>query len=176
MSLYDDILESGLSTLKNSLTDYPSTPVIKANKAEREPTTSYATVSLLSFEQVGKTTRGTHLNSSNSLWYEAPYEVTFQFNFLGKEAPSICLSSHMRMANSVLNREHSQASNMSIIRKSEIRRIPQKRDTKYTEMLTYDVTFFSIYGFTETVGSLEQVVIGDTINDVEISIPTELTP
>jgi hypothetical protein len=176
MSLYDTILATTKSTLIQSLSEYPDTQVIYRDESGAEPKRTYATVYLLSLEQTGGTTTSSRLDEDLTYYYQTPYEATVQYSFYGKDAPSIAYSSHMRMANSVLNRESSQASNMSIIRKSPVRRIPQKRDTKYVEMCTYDVTYSFISGFTQVLQPIEQVVIEDTIQDVVISIPADITP
>lgn len=176
MSLYDTILATSKATVVNSLSEYPNTQVIYQHESGAEPKGSYASVYLLNLEQTGRTSTSSRLNTDFVYYYETPYEATVQYNFYGKDAPSIAYSSHMRMANSVLNRETSQASNMSIVRKSPVRRIPQKRDTKYVEMCTYDVTYSFISGFTQTLQPIEQVIIEDTIQDVVISIPADITP
>ena len=176
MSLYDTILATSKSTIIQSLSEYPNTPVIYDHESGGELKGTYSTVYLLNLEQVGRTSTSTRLNTGFEYFYETPYEATVQYSFYGKDAPSVAYSSHMRMANSVLNRETSQASNMSIVRKSPVRRIPQKRETKYVEMCTYDVTYSFISGFTQTLQPIEQVVIEDTIRDVVISIPADITP
>lgn len=176
MSLYGDVKSNIRKVIVDSLSEHPSTPVIYTHSEGTEPTSTYAALYVLSFDQVGKVTQSSRLSQDLDLTFNAGYEVTVQVTFIGKDASNICFSSYMRLANAVLNRELSQTYNLSITDKTQIRRTPQKRDTQWTDMCSFDLTFFFIGSFKQTVGVINQIVYEDPITSVEISIPPTITP
>ena len=182
MSLYDTVKSNVRSIVINSLSEYPTlrdnanSHVIFSHQEGTEPVGTYCSLYLLSLDQVGKTSATTRLSTEQDLEFSAPYEATVQVSFIGKDAPSICYSSYMRLANALLNREYSQGFNLSILDKTPIRRIPQKRDTKWVEICSFDLTFFFIGSFKQTVGAINQIVYEDSITSVTISIPPTITP
>jgi hypothetical protein len=176
MSLYDDISRDIRVIIINSLSEYPTTPVNYSHDNGPEPSSTYASLYILSLEQVGRTQSTSRLSTDLDLEFQSPYNCTAQISFVGNDSTSIAYSSHMRLANAVLNREFSQFRNLSITSKTNIRRIPQKRDTQWVEICSFDITFFFISSFKQTIGAINQVVYEDPITEVEIAIPSTITP
>ena len=176
MSLYDEVRENIRGTVLNSLSEYPTTKVIYAHTDGTEPTGTYCSLYVMGFDQIGRVQQSSRLNPSLEQEFSAPYEVTVQISFIGKDAPSICYSAYMRLANAVLNREYSQTYNLSITDRTQIRRVPVKRDTKWIDMCSFDLTFLFIGSFKQTIGAINQVVYEDPITEAVIAIPPTITP
>lgn len=176
MSLATIVKNQVESIVLNSLSEYPTTPVIFSHQSSTEPIKTYCSVNILSFDQIGRTESTTKLDSSSKMQFTAPYEVMIQLSFLGDTASEVAFSSYLRLANAVLNRELSQTYKLSVADKSQLRRIPQLRNTKWVDVLSFDVTFFFIGSFKQTVGVINQVIYEDPITEVEIAIPPTLTP
>lgn len=165
------ILETSVSeVIEQSLSEYPLTPVIFANESGEEPLGSYCTIGKLTVNQ-RDTPENSLLDENLLSQMSVGYEVSCSVNFIGKEAGKLAFSSHVRMGNTTLNREFSQARNLSVLHKSTVQVVPYFRATKYVDVYSYDISFYFIWGVTEEVQPILQVVIENSDYSETITIP-----
>ena len=73
--------------------------------------------------------------------------------------------------NNVVVREAYQKNNLAPIRKSTLRRAPQKRDTKWVEFFNLDVTFSYAVYTNQTIDWVEHVRFVDENSGEIITVP-----
>lgn len=173
MALYQDLKDSCQKIIKSSLSQYPTIKVIHANQAQSEPTGDYATVSILSIEQVGRATYDNNKSNADSLLVNsiAPYELTLLVSFIGNTSGDKAFSSHGRVSNSIITKELSQSFNLSVKDKSSVRRVPYLRNTIWVDVFSYTVVFNFIAGTTDSIPYIKQVIIENSDSGEIITIP-----
>lgn len=87
-----------------------------------------------------------------------------QFSFFGSLAAAAAHSFTQRINNNPLVFEELSRRKLGILRKTTLRRNPQKRDTKWVEAFNMDVTFSYIVKTEQLVGYVDAVVIQDNGN------------
>lgn len=171
--MYSVLKDSVFDVIEQSLLEYPDTPVIHSNSNGREPTSSYCTIGKLTVNQKGKADNfitGVGLLSQMSVGYE----VSCTVSFIGEHAGQIAFSSHSRLGNTIANRELAQRRSLSISNKSSVKSIPYRRDTQYVDVLSYDISFYFIWGVNEEVQQILQVVIENLDTSETITIPPQI--
>lgn len=173
MSIYSDVRTGIRKAAIKALSEYPNLQVIFSHSNGTEPAESYLVVNILSIEQQGKHSTSVTTNISNELTIQAFYEVFVQFSFVGSLSGEMSQSFIQRINQSPLSLEEIKRNNLGVIRKSQIRRAPQKRETRWVEYHNLDVTFNYAVNTQQLVDIVEAVVIGDELSDPPLifSIP-----
>ena len=142
-----------------------------------EPAESYVVINLLQIEQVGKGYTSTLTNADEELTIQANYNVYAQFSFIGSQSGDMSQSFTQRL-NSVLVREELQRNSLNLRTKTNIRRAPQKRDTKWVEYHNMDVVFTYAVNTQQIVDVVEAVIIVDEITGEVFTVPPDfiITP
>lgn len=179
MSIYSDMRNAvRLGTLEAlSQSGYTTTPVIYSHQNGSEPAESYVVIQVVSLNQVGHSQHDTLTDESTperKISYKSFYEGVVQFTFAGSEAPSIAHDFLNSIPGNVVIREAYQKNNLAPMRKSTLRRAPQKRDTQWVEFFNVDVTFSYAVITTQTIDWVEHITID--INSGEIITIPPLTP
>lgn len=167
--LKDDIREIVIQ----SLSEYSTTPVIYSNGNGTEPTTSYCTIGKLTVDQEG-ISENSFLDEDLISQTSVGYSVTCTLSFIGEAAGNLAFSSHVRMGNTITNREYSQHRNLAITNKSNVQTVPYFRGTKYVDVFSYDVSFYFIWGVFEEIQPILQVVIENSDYSETITIPPQI--
>jgi hypothetical protein len=94
-----------------------------------------------------------------------------EVSFIGDKAPTLAFSSHVRLGNTTANKEFSQNKNLSVLEKSNVISVPYPRGTKYVDVYSYNVSFYFIWGVTEEVQPILQVIIENSDYSETITIP-----
>lgn len=170
MSMYTLLEEDILEIVEQSLSEYPTTPVIYANENGTEPQQSYCAIGKLFTRQL-QTAENSFLDEDSVSQMSVGYEVSCTISFIGEQGGNLAFSSHARMGNTTLNREFSQARNLSLRNKSNVVPIPYFRATKYVDVFSYDVSFHFIWGVTEEIQPILQVIIENSDYSETITIP-----
>ena len=130
-----------------------------------EPSSPFVVINILGIEQIGKHSTSSLTDSTNTLInIRASYEINVQFSFCGSTAGDMAQSFSQRINNNPLSFEALNKEKLSVMRKSNIRRAPQKRDTGWVEYFNQDVVFSYILNTQQTVDWVEAVVIEDAIS------------
>lgn len=161
--------------------------IIFSNSNGLEPAESYAVINILSINQIGHHSTSTlasistapeafgfdqqwGLHFSESTGYFLPVQVCFeilvQMSFIGSLSGDMAQSFTQRINNNPVSLEELKKNKLGIMRKSQIRRAPQKRDTKWVEYHNMDVTFNYIVTTQQSVEWIESVVLDSNLTGV----------
>lgn len=129
-----------------------------------EPSKPFVVINILSEEQIGKHSTSTLSDPTQDMLYiRASYEMTVQFTFCGSTAGDMAYSFSQRINNNPFSFSSLRKEKLSVLRKSKIRRAPQKRDTKWVEYFNQDVVFSYTVNTEQPVDWIEAVVIESDI-------------
>lgn len=177
MSIYSSVKQAIRKGAIAALSEYPTTPIIFSHNNGTEPAESYVVVNVLQIEQVGKGYTSTLVNELDELTIQANYNAYVQFSFIGSQSGEMSQSFTQRL-NNVLVREELFKYGLGLRTKTNIRRAPQKRDTKWVEYHNMDVVFTYAVNTQQVVDVVEAVVIVDEITGEVFTVPPDfvITP
>ena len=171
MAAYSQIRKAIRRVVIQSLTEYFPTEaeqedlIFFSHTEGSEPSKPYVVINILDIEQQGKHSTSTLADpTQNIVNVRASYEITVQFSFCGSSAGDIAQSFTQRINNNPRSLSALNQNKLSVMRKSNARRQPRKRDTKWVEYFNQDVVFSYILNTQEAVDWVEAVVIEDAIN------------
>lgn len=170
MSVYSSVRTAIRNTALKALDEYPTSPVIFSNGNGTEPVESYAVINILNIVQIGHHMTSTLTDVDEQLSIQASYEIMVQFSFIGSFSGDMAQSFTQRINNNPIALEELKKNKLGLMRKSQIRRAPQKRDTKWVEYHNLDVTFNYIVNTTQLVDVVEGVVIADETSEIPVII------
>lgn len=84
------------------------------------------------------------------------YEATVRFMFVGKDAGNVAYEFEA-VADNPAARFFFGTENLAIMRKGEVNRVPEKRDTTWVNNFTLDVTFSYAVETTQPIDIIEDV-------------------
>ena len=168
MAVYSSVRTAIRNVALTSLSEFTNPVVIFSNSNGTEPAESYAIVNILSITQIGHHNTSTLTNTSEELSIQVVYECLVQFSFIGSLAGDMVQSFTQRINNNPVALESLKANKLSLMRKSQIRRAPQKRDTQWVEYQTIDVTFSYVVNTQQLVDVVEGVVISDNTSEIPV--------
>jgi hypothetical protein len=158
MAIYSDVRAALRKGALAALSEYPSTPVIFSNSNGTEPAESYVVINILNIEQQGHHSTSSQTTTDFKLDVRVVYEVMAQFSFVGSLSGDMSQSFAQRINNPSF-REALTKNHLGFLRKSQTRRAPQKRDTKWVEYHNLDATFNYIVNTSEVVDWVESVIV-----------------
>lgn len=170
MSVYSDVRASIRKGALAALSEFTNPQVIFSHSGGSEPAESYVVVNILNVEQQGHHSTSTLANTNETLTFQVAYEVMVQFSFIGSLSGDMSQSFTQNINNNPLTRLELQRNKLGLMRKSQIRRAPQKRDTKWVEYHNLDVTFNYITITDQLVDVVEGVVIADEASEIPVII------
>ena len=170
MSVYSDVRASVRKGALAALSEFTNPQVIFSHSGGSEPAESYVVVNILNVEQQGHHSTSTLANTNETLTFQVAYEVMVQFSFIGSLSGDMSQSFTQNINNNPLTRLELQRNKLGLMRKSQIRRAPQKRDTKWVEYHNLDVTFNYITITDQLVDVVEGVVIADEASEIPVII------
>lgn len=176
MSIYSDVrTRARLVALAALAPEFPTTPVIFSHVGGSEPATSYVIVNILNVEQQGHGGASTVVEPINeetaTLNLFGAYEILVQYSFCGSQSGDLAQEFNHRISNDPLVRLEIQRNNLGLMRKSQVRRAPQKRDTQWVEYNNMDITFNYVINTSTVVDTVAAVVIETDFQD---GTPTEI--
>lgn len=187
--VYSDVRKAIRTSAIGALTEFPNAPVIFSNSNGAEPAESYVVVNILSIEQQGHHMTSTlaaitgdfgygigmgegygDSDSTPKLSIQVAFEIICQFSFIGSLSGDMAHSFTQRINNNPVALEELKKNRLGLMRKSQIRRAPQKRDTKWVEYHNMDVTFNYIAITEQTVDIVDGVVLEDNTSETPLLI------
>lgn len=180
MAAYSEVRKAIRRAVIQSLIEYfPTTEdqdkyIFFSHTGGTEPSNPFVVINILDDVQIGKHSTSTLSNPSNNILYvRASYEIRVQFSFCGSTAGDMAKSFSQRINNNPLSFESLNKEKLSVMRKSNIRRAPQKRDTKWVEYFNQDVVFSYIINTQQVVDWVEAVVIESDISSSSGTEPSD---
>lgn len=178
MSIYSEVRSAvrhgAWSTLKEIYIDEATAPIIFSHLSGAEVNESYVVINILSVDQIGHNQTSTLTNPTNQLSIIANYEVSVQFSFCGSEAGSLANTFSQRINNNPVVWEAFRKNKLGIMRKTQLRRAPQKRDTQWVEFFNMDVTFSYAVNTLQEVDVIEGLLFEDQITGETFTVPANL--
>lgn len=159
MAIYSDVRKAIRKGSLIALSDFPTAPVIFSHESGSEPAESYVVINILNIEQQGHHSTSSQLRSNFETNVRVVYEVQVQFSFIGSLSGDMSQAFVQRLNNNPLSLQAWTKNNLGFMRKSSIRRAPQKRDTKWVEYQNLDATFNYIVNTTEVSDWVESVIV-----------------
>lgn len=166
MAVYSDVRKAIRLGAIAALSEFPSVPVIFSNSGGSEPAESYVVVNILSIEQQGQASVSTRTTADFKILVQGCYEILCQLSFIGSLSGDMAQSFTQRINNSPVVLEAITKNKLGFMRKSQIRRAPQKRDTKWVEYHNMDVTFNYIVNTEQVVDWFDSVIVDSNLTDV----------
>ena len=173
MNIYSTVRGAIRNVTLKALDEFVNPTVIFSHQSGNEPSGSYVTVSILNVDQTGRHVSSGLVEANGAKFEETikvSYEVMCQLSFVGSQSGEMAYSFYQRINNNPLVFEEPARNKLGIMRKSQVRRAPQKRDTTWVEYHNLDVTFSYHIVTKQVVDIIEAVVIEDN-NGVEFVVP-----
>jgi len=170
MPVYSDVRQAIRKVALAALSEYPATPVIFSHTNGTEPAESYVVINILNVVQQGHHSTSTLVNDNGTLTFQVAYEVMAQLSFIGSLSGDMSQSFNNNINNNPLTRLELSRNKLGFMRKSQIRRAPQKRDTKWVEYHNIDVTFSYVVITDQLIDAVEGVVIADETSEIPVII------
>lgn len=160
MSLYDD-LKSALYT--SSKTYLPDNQLIHSHQGGQEPKGSYCAINILNTDKIGMEDESSYASSAQTIRSTNHYEVTVRYMFVGKQAGDLAYEFESSLDNSAA-RFAFGTENLAIMRKGDVNRVPEKRDTTWVDNFTLDVIFsYAVYN-TQSIDTIDTVSWNENLN------------
>jgi hypothetical protein len=177
LSVYSDVRTSIRKGALVALSEFTNPQVIFSHSNGAEPAESYVVINILQVEQVGKGYTSTLVNELDELTIQANYNIYAQFSFVGSKSGEMS-QVFTQQLNNVLVREELQRNSLNLRTKTNIRRAPQKRDTKWVEYHNMDVVFTYAVNTQQIVDVVEAVIIVDELTGEVFTVPPDfiITP
>ena len=169
--IYSDVRKAIRRAAIGSLLDFfPDTAtqdkyIVFSNSNGTEPTDSYVVINILNIEQQGHHSTSSLATEDDELVFQVAYEIMCQFSFIGSLSGDMAQVLTQNINNNPLARQELQKQKLGLMRKSQIRREPQKRDTKWVEYHNMDVTFNYIIITNQIIDVVEGVVIEENLDE-----------
>jgi hypothetical protein len=183
MSIYTDVRTASRNSIIQSLISYFPTVadqdagIIFSHLSGAEPSIPYVVINILSIEQQGHHSTSTLTSTAKQLSVAAFYEVMVQYSFSGSTAGSMAHDFSHKVSNSPIVFQEQETSKLAFMRKSTVRRAPQKRDTTWIENFNIDVTYNYVANEMQTIDWVDGIVVDHVINGVTSTqkIPKTIT-
>lgn len=180
MNIFTSVRTAIRNVSLKALNEFTNPLAIYSHANGTEPAGSYVVINILSVEQVGHHT-SSGLAKANGLVYDlsvtAAYEVNVQLSFVGSQSGEMAYSFYQRINNNPLVLEETARNKLGFMRKSQVRRAPQKRDTKWVEYHNLDLTFSYHVVTKQVVGIVEGITVNGVYNNTiqdNFTIPENL--
>jgi len=137
--------------------------ILWGNMDNLEPESSYLSMFIIELEEQGRETNTWGYDASGDVIVYSTlntYEATVQFSFRGSQSGDLAHLFKQRL-NSPIFWEFLNQNNLSKMRTSQIRYLPQKRDTQWVDGFNIDVVFAYAYVTQENIDPIEQVIVVD---------------
>lgn len=176
MGIYSSLQDALYNLTIVALDEFPTSPVIFSHQSGTEPPESYVAISILDTPQIGHGSVSTRTqDTTETLLVQAWYEVLVQFSFVGSLSGDMAYSFNQRINNNPLVLDEIRRNNLGLMRKSSVRRSPQKRETKWVEYHNIDVTFNYNIVTDQVVDLVEAVILQEDLGEgvVEFIVPAD---
>lgn len=145
-------LEPLMDTLYDSLraildiNGFNNVPIIYSMSNSPETLNTYCLIDILNIEQVGRSDEGTFIvPQTEVLEFNTHYKIYIQLASRGDSSSSVASSLHHNMNNRKCYEEFHKR-NLAILNKSNLRRAPQLRETRWVDGYNFDMNLtFSIF-------------------------------
>lgn len=171
----DALRNTAFSTLTEFYTDKETAPIVFSHSNAPEPFQSYVVINIVDLASVGRQSTSTLVDDEENLLITNNYEVRAQFTFAGSMSANMAHHFYQRIGSNPLVHQEARRNKLGFMRKSSIRRAPQKRDTKWIEFQNVDVTFSYSVRTIQPIEVIEAVVLQEAISGDTFIVPEGVT-
>lgn len=171
MSLFSDVKDAVRNVTLTALSEFTNPIVIHSYGNGLEPAESYVAINILSIEQQGHHSTSSRLDTSFRQSTQVAYEALVQVTFIGSKAGDMVQSFTQRINNNYKVFEALTRNKLGVMRKSQVRNTPQRRDTKWVDYYNIDVTFSYIGLTQDVVDIVEAAVVQDVTANTIFRVP-----
>jgi hypothetical protein len=163
MNLYDSIRTALYNSVTKIITD---NAVIHSHQSGQEPNGTYCAINVLKTDKIGMEYESSYASdaTTNTITSVSVYELTVRYMFVGEDAGNLAFEFET-VADNPASRFHFGTENLAIMRKSEVRRVPEKRSTTWVENYTLDVVFSYAVETSQTIDIIEDVSWNENIHN-----------
>lgn len=173
MTVYTQLEDAIRNVAEKANADYPLVPIIFSHSNGTEPVDTYLSINIIDMQQIGHNSTPALTRENSILDIRVVYEVMVQFSFFGAEAGNVAHSFTQRINNNPIVFEELSKNKLGVMRKTTLRRNPQKRDTQWVEAFNMDVTFSYILNTPQVVETVEIVVLQDEYSGEVFTVPPD---
>jgi hypothetical protein len=160
MNIYDSVKQAVYTSCNNLL---PDNKLIHSHQGGQEPKGSYCALNILKADKIGMECDSTYASADQTIKSTSVYEVTVRFMFVGKDSGNLAYNFET-VADNPAARFYFGTESLAIMRKGEVRRVPEKRDTTWVDNFTLDVIFSYAVETTQPIDTIEVVTWQHYIN------------
>jgi hypothetical protein len=159
MSIYSSLRTALYNSSKALI---PNNEVIHSHQGAQEPKNSYCSINILKTNKIGMEYENTYATPDPTISSVSVYEVTVRYMFIGQEAGDVAYEFET-VADNPASRFYFGTESLAIMRKGEVRRIPEKRDTTWVENFILDVVFSYAVVTSQPIDIIETVSWNENI-------------
>lgn len=178
-NIYSQVRQALRKTAFVALDEYydnlTTAPIIFSHNNGSEPAESYVVINIVDLSPIGRQTTSSLTDSEEQLTIISNYEVRAQFTFAGSLSGDMAHSFEQRIGSNPLVHQEARRNKLGFMRKSSIRRAPQKRETKWIEFQNLDVTFSYAVVTQQAIDVIEAVILQDAISGDIFTVPEGIT-
>lgn len=175
-NIYSQVRQALRNTALKALElDEFNVPIIFSHSGGTEPAESYVVINVVDLASTGKQSSSTLTDTEEQLTIINNYEVRAQFSFCGSLSGDMVMSFVQRIGSNPLVQQEARRNSLGFMRKSSIRRAPQKRETKWIDFQNIDVTFSYAVVTQQTIDVIEAVILQDAISGDIFTVPEGIT-
>jgi hypothetical protein len=174
MAVYSEVRTAIKRIAEQANNAYPTMPIIFSHTNGTEPSETYLVINILDIQQIGHHSTPGLTDPSLVLDARVSYEVMVQYSFQGSLAGDAVHDFTQKINNNPLMFEQLQKYKLGFMRKTQVRRAPQKRDTKWVENFNLDVTYSYVINSRQDVDTVEVVIIQDGLSGEVYTVPPDV--
>ena len=160
MNIYDSVKQAVYTSCNNLL---PDNKLIHSHQGGQEPKGSYCALNILKADKIGMECDSTYASADQTIKSNSVYEVTVRFMFVGKDSGNLAYNFET-VADNPAARFYFGTESLAIMRKGEVRRVPEKRDTTWVDNFTLDVVFSYAIQTIQPIETIDTVLWQNYIN------------
>jgi len=160
MNIYDSVKQAVYTSCNNLL---PDNKLIHSHQGGQEPKGSYCALNILKADKIGMECESTYASADQTIKSSSVYEVTVRFMFVGKDSGNLAYNFET-VADNPASRFYFGTESLTIMRKGEVRRVPEKRDTTWVDNFTLDVVFSYAIQTIQPIETIDIVLWQNYIN------------
>jgi len=174
MPIYDnveDIYFSAANIAEFAIADtYPNTPVALSHENISELPESYISVYPLGISPIGRKTESTLADENETIVIECNYEIRVQYSFIGSNALGMGLKFFHAINSNILVMEELIKNNLFVLRKENLVKVPEKRETGWIDKHTLDVHYGLAIRTEQLVTTVGTVTFLDPVTGEQITV------
>ena len=160
--------------LEEYFPDKVTAPIIYSHANGTEPSDSYVVIQVLGIYPVGRAQQSTLTTADFKYTYSSNYEVEYRLVFVGSDGGDMAHTVATKIAGSPVVKDAFRANKLGYMRKGAIAYSPVKRETRWIDYHSLDVTFSYQVMSQEEIDYFDSVIVnGIVVNEGDVEVYNE---